>query len=172
MKTYSDDVRQQMLTREMVDTPPVFYSHIDGQMITFSDGQVHWLTFKERFKVKWMGLTAVELQKELRPNLTKTMELIKSTRKSGEIYPLKHNIITAPQRNCITATQPMMYLAWLRGTKEPVAQLWSEDFSKSHTTQKTRTDIIKLVKLTGTDQYQSLNALMKTFPCPEVSDNG
>jgi hypothetical protein len=43
--------------------------HIDGPLLTFRDGQMHWLTLRERFRV-WMGWEdALSLERRLRPDL-------------------------------------------------------------------------------------------------------
>ena len=49
--------------------PRLTVRHVDGPLLTFRDGQVHWLTFKERLLV-WFGQeTALSLEMRLRPDL-------------------------------------------------------------------------------------------------------
>jgi hypothetical protein len=51
--------------------PSVIAGHIDGPLLIFSDGQMHWLSVSERVMVR-LGLhNAASLQVKLRPNLTK-----------------------------------------------------------------------------------------------------
>jgi hypothetical protein len=38
--------------------PYVQWNHIDGPMLSCSDHQVHWLTWRERFAL-WLGLTTI-----------------------------------------------------------------------------------------------------------------
>ena len=39
--------------------PHVVWKHIDGPMMACSDGQVHWLTWRERLMLA-LGLTTIE----------------------------------------------------------------------------------------------------------------
>lgn len=49
--------------------PEIFRHHIDGPVIVFSDGQMHWLTLLERAQLAF-GLTdATKLQAKRRPML-------------------------------------------------------------------------------------------------------
>jgi hypothetical protein len=49
--------------------PILIMKHIDGPLLTFRDGQIHWLTLRERFRV-WMGWEdALSLERRLRPDL-------------------------------------------------------------------------------------------------------
>jgi hypothetical protein len=49
--------------------PTLIMKHIDGPLLTFRDGQMHWLTLRERFRV-WMGWEdALSLERRLRPDL-------------------------------------------------------------------------------------------------------
>ena len=51
------------LVRGNGNEPPVInYRHIDGPYITFSDGQMHWLTLSERCRLVLGFLTAEDLQ--------------------------------------------------------------------------------------------------------------
>jgi hypothetical protein len=56
--------------------PSIQANHIDGPLLHFSDGQLHWLTVWERFLLK-IGLTDAEkLQRKLRPRLSAEIERI------------------------------------------------------------------------------------------------
>jgi hypothetical protein len=49
--------------------PHLTMKHIDGPVLTFRDGQMHWLTLTERLKV-WFGKEDAEsLERKLRPDL-------------------------------------------------------------------------------------------------------
>lgn len=49
--------------------PSIQSNHIDGPLLHFSDGQLHWLTLWERVQFA-LGLTDAEkLQQKRRPNL-------------------------------------------------------------------------------------------------------
>lgn len=51
--------------------PSIQPGHIDGPLLHFSDGQLHWLTIGERLTLT-LGLTNAEkLERKLRPNLTR-----------------------------------------------------------------------------------------------------
>jgi hypothetical protein len=78
--------------------------------------------------------------------------------------------IVSDHRNAVTASHPMKYLVWLKTQFGREAQLWADDFSVSQSTTKRRLDIIQMVELKGTDQFQSLNALRMQHPCPEVKE--
>jgi hypothetical protein len=70
MRTYSDaPYDADHLSFPMNARPRIHGSHIDGPLLVFSDGQIHWLTLRERI-VLWLGLTNAEkLQEEHRPVL-------------------------------------------------------------------------------------------------------
>ena len=49
--------------------PYIKAKHIDGPLLVYLDGQMHWLTIKERFRF-WMGWeTAESLEAKRRPDL-------------------------------------------------------------------------------------------------------
>lgn len=53
--------------------PSLNMRHIDGPYICFRDGQLHWLTIRERIAL-WFGLTdAVKIEQKRRPNLCKLL---------------------------------------------------------------------------------------------------
>ena len=50
--------------------PRLTMKHIDGPFITYRDGQLHWLTLRERFRV-WIGWENAEtLERKRRPDLS------------------------------------------------------------------------------------------------------
>jgi hypothetical protein len=70
MRTYMDDIPPG-ITFSMSLRPSFVMKHIDGPMIVFRDGQMHWLTFGERFLV-WIGCATPEsIERKRRPNLVK-----------------------------------------------------------------------------------------------------
>jgi len=77
MRTYVDYVKPDRLG---VSFPPdarpsLTPNHIDGPLVTFSDGQMHWLNLWECLLLCF-GLTDAEkLQRKRRPNLTRLLQL-------------------------------------------------------------------------------------------------
>lgn len=52
--------------------PFIVWNHIDGPLLHARDGQLHWLTLRERFRC-WLGLDGVEsLEKKRWPELTRS----------------------------------------------------------------------------------------------------
>ncbi len=49
--------------------PLLNMKHIDGPLLTFRDGQLHWLTWKERVLVWFKREDAFSLERKLRPDL-------------------------------------------------------------------------------------------------------
>lgn len=72
MKTYIDDMEYHDLSN--YNHPYVRLKHIDGPMITFSDGQQHWLTLCETFRYKFGWADAWTIQQERRPKLTEYLK--------------------------------------------------------------------------------------------------
>jgi hypothetical protein len=52
--------------------PRLTMKHIDGPFLTFRDGQMHWLTICERFRVWLKWDDALSLEQKLRPDLEST----------------------------------------------------------------------------------------------------
>jgi hypothetical protein len=49
--------------------PDIQWNHIDGPLLHFRNGELHWLTWRERFRC-WMGWDDAEtLEAKHRPNL-------------------------------------------------------------------------------------------------------
>ena len=69
MRSFSDDLTGGAQF-ERIAKPSFNMMHIDGPVITFSDGQMHWLTWRERIAVRLGWETAHSLQIKLRPKLT------------------------------------------------------------------------------------------------------
>lgn len=79
MKFFSDDTISELLARGIgfngYAPPIIVENNIDGPMLCFSDGQVHWLTIPERIQL-WFGWTNAEkLQCKLRPRLVASLEV-------------------------------------------------------------------------------------------------
>lgn len=69
MKTYRDEINPNV--GFPIDAKPhLIMKHIDGPLLHFSDGQMHWLTLWERFLVAIGRHDAESLQRKLRPKLT------------------------------------------------------------------------------------------------------
>ena len=57
--------------------PNIIPNHVDGPLLTFSDGQMHWLTPWERI-LFYFGLTdAYAIQRKRRPRLAKCLREMK-----------------------------------------------------------------------------------------------
>jgi hypothetical protein len=77
MKTYIDAITPGCVFA-LKSRPSIQLNHVDGPLLVFSDGQLHWLTFRER-GLLWLGLTNAEkLQQERRPKLTAWLAAYKS----------------------------------------------------------------------------------------------
>lgn len=51
-------------------TPPyINTSHVDGPVLTYSNGQMHWLTFWERVALALGWTSAARIQEKRRPDL-------------------------------------------------------------------------------------------------------
>lgn len=73
MKLYTDGPAHGVSFR-LDNSPRIKWKHIDGPMLCFSDGQLHWLTWRERL-LCWLGREDAEgLQRKLRPRLTRVLE--------------------------------------------------------------------------------------------------
>jgi hypothetical protein len=54
--------------------PSIQWDHIDGPLLCFRNGELHWLTWRERFWC-WLGCEdAYSLEKKHRPHLSRSME--------------------------------------------------------------------------------------------------
>lgn len=54
--------------------PSIVPHHIDGPLLYFSDGQLHWLTIWERILFHFGWTDAERLQRKLRPRLTAELQ--------------------------------------------------------------------------------------------------
>jgi len=51
--------------------PDIVWKHIDGPLLYFRNGELHWLTWRERFRC-WMGWDdALTLEAKYRPHLAR-----------------------------------------------------------------------------------------------------
>ena len=72
MKTYSDYLSPNV-GFPASNRPSIEANHIDGPMLRFRDGQVHWLTLWERF-LFWVGKTDAEkLERKHRPAMLRQL---------------------------------------------------------------------------------------------------
>jgi hypothetical protein len=69
MRTYSDTINPHVGFSPH-NKPSLIMKHIDGPLLHFSDGQMHWLTLWEHLLVKLGYHNAQTLQTKLRPHLT------------------------------------------------------------------------------------------------------
>jgi hypothetical protein len=71
MRTYSDGLGTPL---SISARPTINSNHIDGPLLTFRDGQMHWLTLWERLLLR-LGLTNAEiLERQRRPYLMRVIE--------------------------------------------------------------------------------------------------
>jgi hypothetical protein len=57
-----------MISREY-SAPSIMTGHIDGPVLTYSDGQMHWLTWRERIAVAVGMASARSIQAKRRPDI-------------------------------------------------------------------------------------------------------
>lgn len=78
MRTFTDSTIAEAQARGVAykeyRPPSINEHHIDGPLLYFSDGQLHWLTFWERVLFRLDLTDAMELQQKLRPRLTAELE--------------------------------------------------------------------------------------------------
>lgn len=79
MKLFTDytlsELRERGTMVGSIGRPTLIANHIDGPVIHFTDGQMHWLGFLDRIKL-WLGFVdADQLQRKLRPRLTAELEV-------------------------------------------------------------------------------------------------
>jgi len=73
MKTYWDDLPLGV-DFPAEAKPSINVSHIDGPVLTFRDGQMHWLNFWERFLFYFGWTDAERLERKHRPHLAWLLE--------------------------------------------------------------------------------------------------
>lgn len=75
MKTYTDSTGHIWgVSFPVYARPHLQMNHIDGPLLTFRDGQMHWLTWWERYRV-WRGMDDAEsIERRRRPNLMKSIK--------------------------------------------------------------------------------------------------
>ena len=57
-----------------LQAPHIIAGHIDGPLLVYSDGQMHWLTWQERFAVAFGFSNAATIQAKRRPILSQSQE--------------------------------------------------------------------------------------------------
>jgi hypothetical protein len=72
MKTYSDQL-ELPIQFPTSNGPSINWKHIDGPLLYFSDGQLHWLTLGQRIRCHLGMETAESLEHYLRPNLMQVL---------------------------------------------------------------------------------------------------
>lgn len=74
MKMFSDVTFAELAARgvgmERAGRPSIQPNHIDGPLLNFSDGQLHWLGPWERIQFALGWTDAEKLQRKLRPRLS------------------------------------------------------------------------------------------------------
>ena len=75
MKSYVDGYNPRVTVRGgLAKARPVIQSHhIDGPLLYFRDGQLHWLTLWERFLFAFGWTDADKLERKRRPKLLKAI---------------------------------------------------------------------------------------------------
>lgn len=75
MKLFSDDPRSLCgVSFPANSKPSIKRRHIDGPLLTFSDGQMHFLGPWQRIQLALGFTDADKLQRKLRPNLTRILD--------------------------------------------------------------------------------------------------
>ena len=68
MKTYSDSTSFHDAFPASA-RPSIQWRHIDGPVLCFRDGQLHWLTWWERIQFLFGFTSAEKIERKRRPNL-------------------------------------------------------------------------------------------------------
>lgn len=77
MRTYTD-IPPTGVSFYLGNQPHIVAKHIDGPMLIFRDGQLHWLTSWERILFA-LGLTNAEkIERKRRPRLVQLIERMRS----------------------------------------------------------------------------------------------
>lgn len=79
MRTFSDTTFAELAAKGIglgpADRrPSIMPNHIDGPLLHFSDGQMHWLSVWERILFRFEWTDPGSLQRKLRPRLTAEMD--------------------------------------------------------------------------------------------------
>ena len=73
MQTYSD-APHAGISFQPAPEPHIQWGHVDGPLLVFRDGQLHWLTLWERIAV-WLGwANAISIERKRRPALCDFIE--------------------------------------------------------------------------------------------------
>jgi hypothetical protein len=78
MQTYSDGPHPGV-GFHMSARPSIRLNHIDGPLLTFRDGQMHWLTLWERLLLRFGQTDAETLERKRRPYLMRVIERARSS---------------------------------------------------------------------------------------------
>lgn len=174
---YLEPAINTMDLQRFVDKEP-YFQYGTVLYIVFSDGHFQPLSIMTRFRVRFLGLTARELQKRLRPDLVRMIETYKQRVSHTKVYAQFGCVQGVPLETTIqvgTATQfeakkelvPMKYLVWLDGLHGLAAQLWADDFSTLRANGRPSYAILKKIELKPEEAQLPLKALMAMYPYPE-----
>lgn len=73
MKTYTDYAEPIGVSFPQDSHPGINSRHVDGPLLYFSDGQLHWLTLLERIQFAFGFTDAEKLERKHRPNLIRLL---------------------------------------------------------------------------------------------------
>lgn len=75
MKGYVDKINPNISFRDGLENmrPGIVANHIDGPLLYFRDGQLHWLTLWERFLFMCGWTDADKIERKRRPNMMKAI---------------------------------------------------------------------------------------------------
>lgn len=75
MRTYTDyaDLEEVAVSFSNDRRPNIKERHVDGPLLCFSDGQLHWLTPWERILFAFALTDAEKLERKHRPNLVRLL---------------------------------------------------------------------------------------------------
>ena len=79
MQTFTDTTLEELHNKGIQfgpgdSRPWIMRNHIDGPLLHFTDGQLHWLSIWERIQYRFGWTSAAKLQRKLRPRLTAEAE--------------------------------------------------------------------------------------------------
>ena len=77
MKTFSDGPADGV-SFPIESRPSIQWRHVDGPLLCFSDGQMHWLSWRERIRVCLGMEDEHTLQSALRPRLTGYLQVCRN----------------------------------------------------------------------------------------------
>lgn len=74
MKNYSDSDPYRT-SFPLSSRPSIQWNHIDGPLLIFRDGQLHWLSLWEKLQLRFGWTDAEKLERKHRPNLMRILDL-------------------------------------------------------------------------------------------------